>query len=137
MAQEPKQKVDPKIAGRLGYLRKLIATPEDAELVKEMISDGLSDEDIAHALGHVSGIPAGVLPEGHEHAHAQTTEQQEAEARAAEVGQPGDVSGDEGGSEGGEEEDDPLSHVAALLTSMSKKKVKNSKQSRPAGGNSR
>jgi len=134
VGQEPKQKE----AGRLSQLRKYIPTSEDAEIVKGMIADGLSNDDILHALGHVSGAPnMGVLPNGHEHSNKMTTEQEEREAQAAEL-QPGQAVGDvEGEGEDDGSEDNMLSHVAGLLTHVAKGKAKNGVKSSSAGRNRR
>lgn len=107
-----------KEAGRLSALRKYIPTPEDAEMVKEMIADGLSDEDILHALGFVSGAPAGALPNGHKFSNKKTTEQEEKEEQAAGLGQPG-VGGSGDGSEG-DAGGDMLTHLAGLLGHITK-----------------
>lgn len=118
-------------------LRKYIPTPEDAEIVREMLQDGLTPEQVLEALGHVGVKPEnGGLPESHAHAHKMTQEQEEREAQAAGLGQPGEVVG--GGSEAGEEgdgEDDMLTHVAGLLASVTKRKsnkLKNGVKSSPA-----
>lgn len=119
-------------AGRLASLRKFIPTPEDAAIVKEMISDGLSNEQILQALGQpATDVP---LPNGHEHSNKLTSDQEE--AKAAELQQPGEVVG---GSEEGDEEGgggDMLTHLSGLLNSLSKKpnkKVNNGPNNGPKG----
>ena len=122
---------------RLNALRKFIPTAQDAEIVKEMIADGLSNEQILHALGHVTGTPkGGTLPNGHEYSNVQTTEQQEKDAQGAEL-QPGQAVGDVEDSEEGDSGDDMLTHVAGLLSHVAKNKSKNSVKSGPSGTNRR
>lgn len=127
--QNPEASANPEKSkqGRLAALRQFIPTAQDAEIVKGMIADGLSNDQIMHALGYNDQTMSGhVLPNGHEHSNVQTTEQQEREAMAAQSAQPGDV---EGGSEDGGEDDgdDMLTHVAGLLNSVSKKKAASKK----------
>jgi len=89
-----------------------------------MIADGLPDDQIMHALGYNEQTSSGhVLPNGHEHSNKMTTEQEEKEAQAAELGQPG-MEGEEGGDEEGDDEGGLLSHVAGILQHVTKKKPK-------------
>jgi hypothetical protein len=110
---------------RLNQLRKYIPTEMDAEIVKEMIADGLSNEQILHALGHVSGTPKVPLPNDHGFAHQKTLEQQEQESQAADL-QPGQVAGDsqEGDSEddSGDNGEEIVGHLAGILNHISRKK---------------
>jgi len=90
-----------------------------------MIKDGLTDEDILHALGYVAGAPAGFLPNGHEHSNQMTTEQEEKEAQAAM--QPGVGMGDEEGSgEGGG--GDLMGHLAGIFNHISGKQPQRKNQ---------
>jgi hypothetical protein len=125
------------VSGRLAQLRKYISSHHDAEMVKEMISDGLSNEDIMHALGHVDAQPTyHVLPNGHEHSNVMTSEQRE--EQAAGLLQPGEEVGEdseEGDEEGGQ--DAILTHVAGLLSHVAKGKPKKSPKGSPSGSNRR
>lgn len=126
-----------KETGRLNALRKYIPTPEDAAIVKEMIAEGLSDEDILHALGHVDSKPGPVLPNGHKYSNQMTTEQQEREEQAAGLGQPGeDGMGGEGEGDGEDDgQEDILTHVAGLLSHVSRKKAKKAPKKGPNTAN--
>lgn len=80
-------KSDRKTAARMANLRKYIPNEQDEQLVKEMVVDGLDDDQILHALGYLNGAPdTEVLPEEHEFSHTPTDqqlEQQEAEQQQA------------------------------------------------------
>lgn len=107
--------MDKKQSGRLAQLRKYIPTPEDAEMVKEMIQDGLTDQQILESLGFVGEVPSThVLPNGHKYANKLTAEQEEKENQAAGIPPPGGVAGDEE-DEGGGGGNELISHIVGLL----------------------
>lgn len=117
--------------GRLAYLRKYMQTPMDAELVKEMIADGLNDEQIMEALGVPGAESRMVQPDEHSFGTSVPTDEEERalEPQKGENPQPKrpgeSVSEDSSGDSGGEQED-PLVHVAGLINHLvgSKKKSK-------------
>lgn len=74
-------KADRKSAARMANLRKFIPNEQDEQLVKEMVKDGLNDDQILHALGYLNGAPdQNVLPEDHEYSHVPTDAQLEQQA---------------------------------------------------------
>lgn len=116
-----------KDAGRLSKLRRYAHLPSDVELIQEMMASGLSDQQIAHALGHSDSFSRDHLPDGHGFRDALPTDQEE--AAEAEMAQQANVPSEatEKTPQAGEseEESDPLIHMMGLLNHIVKNKSKN------------
>ena len=119
---------DNKERGQLAYLRKFATSPEEAEIVKEMLADGLPIENILEALGYPDEDVRTVQPDEHSFSNKVPTDEEERvtqQAQGEEAPQPGKPgepgSEDAGGVEGGDQKD-ALGHVVGLLNHLVGKK---------------
>lgn len=110
-----------KNAGRLSQLRRYAHLPSDVDLIKEMIADGLSNEQIAHALGHSDDFSRDHLPDSHSFGDSLPTDQEDQEAMTAKEEQSSAPSQ----TKEEKEDSDPLVHVMGLLNHIVKKKANN------------
>ncbi len=111
---------------RLALLRRYMHHPSDLETVKDMMSSGLSNEQILQALGYPDDFSRDHLPDAHGFGEAIPTDEEERQQASAASNQP-TISGED--EEGQQEESDPIAHLVGLLNHVIKNKPNNKPKS--------
>ena len=105
--------------GKLSELRRYIRNPEDIDIIKEMLADGLSVDLIKEALGYGGNEPQrDIQPDSHGFGNIPVSSND----GSPQPGAPGDDSEEEENTP--EDDNEPTGNVAAVGTKVRSAKVK-------------